>query len=414
MSAAESQRPGPLTGVRVVELASEHGAFAGKQLADLGADVILVEPPGGHPSRWFEPFLDDEPGLERGLFWWHYNTSKRGVTLDLASEPEVFRSLVRGADVVLEGEPPSALATLGIDHDTLRVECPGLVWVSITPFGRTNSRAAEQATDLTVLAGGGPVWSCGYDDHSLAPVRGGGNQGYQTACLWAVMGTLTALVYRDVSGLGQHVDVSMHAAANVTTEAGSYEWLVAKKTVKRQTGRHASAWPTMPVMLRSADGREVTTGFPPRSPKEFATLLDWLELIGATEEFPELAFLQMGTEGDGINFSDLGVDPVVTEIFGAGRAALSFIASRLSGYEFFTGAQQRGLACGLVYSPEDVMNDPHFIDRGFPVELYHSELDRTVTYPGAPFISAISPWRLSRPAPQLGEHDEEILGPLRA
>ena len=83
-----------------------------------------------------------------------------------------------------------------------------------------------------MLAGGGPVWNCGYDDHSLPPVRGGGNQGHHTASHFAVMSTLVALLARDENGGGQHIDVSMHAAANVTTEAGSYEWLVAQATVQ--------------------------------------------------------------------------------------------------------------------------------------------------------------------------------------
>ena len=101
--------------------------------------------------------------------------------------------------------------------------------MSVTPFGRTTSRAHEPATDLTLLAGGGPVWSCGYDDHSLPPVRGGGNQAFHIGSTFAVMGALTAVLHRDVTGRGQHVDVSMHAAANVTTESGSFDWLVAQE-----------------------------------------------------------------------------------------------------------------------------------------------------------------------------------------
>src|SRR5436190_4394889 len=98
----DAQLEAPLTGIRVVELASDHAAFAGKLLGDLGADVIVVEPPGGHGSRAYEPFMDDEPGPERSLWWWYYNTSKRSVVLDL-EQPEdarAFRDLVATADVV--------------------------------------------------------------------------------------------------------------------------------------------------------------------------------------------------------------------------------------------------------------------------------------------------------------------------
>lgn len=105
---------GPLTGIRVVELASENAAFAGKLLADLGADVVLVEPPGGHICRTYEPFVDDVPDPERSLWWWHYHTSKRGVVADLDSIEgrAMFASLAQSADVVLEGEPPDRLASL--------------------------------------------------------------------------------------------------------------------------------------------------------------------------------------------------------------------------------------------------------------------------------------------------------------
>ena len=118
--------------------------------------------------------------------------------------------------------------------------------MSVTPFGRTSSRAREPVTDLTLQAGAGPVWSCGYDDHLLPPVRPGGNQGYHTACLWAVEAAMVALYARQTLGFGQHVDVSMYAASNVTTEAATYEWLVAQATVQRQTFRHAAVRETPP------------------------------------------------------------------------------------------------------------------------------------------------------------------------
>ena len=126
-------------------------------------------------------------------------------------------------------------------------------------------RLEEASTDLTILAAGGIAWMNGYDDHTLPPVRGAGNQGYHTGCHYGVMSFLAALLYRDVSGEGQFIDVSAHASCNVTTESGSYSWLVAEATVQRQTGRHASINPSMPSQVRCADGRYVNTGMPPRA-----------------------------------------------------------------------------------------------------------------------------------------------------
>lgn len=405
-------QPGALEGVVVVELASERAAFAGKLLADLGADVVLVEPPGGHPTRAYGPFADDVAHPDRSLWFWHSNTSKRGVVLDLASADgaAAFRRLVAGADVVVEGENPGALAALGLDHLALRVEHPALVWVSVTPFGRDNPRAHEQATDLTVLAGGGPVWSCGYDDHTLPPVRGGGNQGLHTACIWAVMGALTALVARDVTGEGQHVDTSMHAASNVTTEAATYEWLVAGATVQRQTARHAAVRPTRSTDAVCADGRQVNTGVPPRAAAEFAGLLQWLDELGLRADFGDAALLELGVERGGVQLQEIFEDELAMAIFGAGREAVQLIASRVTAQDFFVRAQTLGLPCGVIYSPEEVLADPHFVDRGFPVTVAHEEHGRDVTYPGAPFHLPRSPWAIRRRAPLVGEHQAEILG----
>jgi len=402
-----------LAGVRVVELASERIAFAGKLLADMGADVILVEPPGGDPARGYLPFLDDAPGPDRSLWWWHYHTSKRGVVIDLesAAGQASFKALAAGADIVLESEPAGRRARLGLDYDDLRQARADLIFVSVTPFGRGSPNADAPVTDLTILAGAGPVWSCGYDDHTLPPVRGGGGQGFHTACHFAVMSALTALLYRASSGEGQFIDVSMHGASNVTTEAASYSWLVARQTVQRQTGRHAAAVATQGTQMLCRDGRWVNTGVPPRSPAEFGYILGWLRELGLEEGFPDAIFLEIGAAMDRpITYDLIGVDAEATAIFSAGREALALIAENVSAYDYFIGFQRRGIAVGVIYSPEEAFEDEHFKARGFQTAVAHEDLDRTFRYPGAPYQLPASPWRISRRAPKLGEHDQEILG----
>jgi crotonobetainyl-CoA:carnitine CoA-transferase CaiB-like acyl-CoA transferase len=402
-----------LTGIRVVELANERIAFAGKLLADMGADVILVEPPGGDPARAYPPFLHDEPGPDRSLWWWHYHTSKRGIVLDLDSEAgrTEFRRLIASADVLLESQPTSRLAALGLDYPDLMAIRPELIHVAVTPFGRKDPKSDLPSTDLTLMAGGGPVWSCGYDDHSLPPVRGLGNQGYNTGCHYAAMATLTAILHRFGSGRGQFIDVSIHAALNVTTEAASYNWLVNASTVQRQTGRHAATVSTGETQVRCADGRYVNTGVPPRFPKEFASLDAWLKSLGLADELPEAVFLEMGANWEGpFDLSLLGKDDTITAIFAAGREALKLIAARIPAYEFFVGCQRAGLPTGVIYSPEEAYEDEHFKARGFQVAVRHDELGSTFRYPGAPYALPASPWRISRRAPKLGEHTAEVLG----
>lgn len=403
---------GPLSGIRVVELASEHAAFAGKLLADLGADVILVEPPGGHHCRRYEPFVDDVRDPERSLWWWHYQTSKRGVVVDLETDDgrSTFRRLAGGADIVLEGEPRLRLSALGIDHDELRTVDPRLVWVSVTPFGRASPRSDEPMTDLTLLAGAGPLNLCGYDDHALPPVRGGGNQGWHTASLWAANASLVAILEREVSGHGQHVDVSMHAALNVTTEGGSYEYLVSGAVLQRQTGRHAHDEPTTPSQHQAADGKYVHIGFTPGTPAQLRAIIDWLDELDLRAEHSETFWLEVGLERGGVHFSELGQDVEATSVFGAVREALELVVSRLPAREFFLRAAERGLSAGVILSPDEVLADPHFIARKFPVAVHHGDGGRVVTYPGAPFKMTATPWRISRAAPRLGEHDADVLG----
>jgi benzylsuccinate CoA-transferase BbsE subunit len=387
----------------VVELAHDHVAFAGRLLADLGAEVVLVEPPGGHPSRHYGPFVDDVPDPERSLWWWHHHASKQGVTLNLDDPGDVrqLRALLSDADILLEGEMPGWVGALLGDRPER------LIHLAITPFGQSGDY--PPVTDLTVLAAAGPAWSCGYDDHSIPPVRGGGNQGFQTACSFAVMSVLTALVSREESGRGQFVDISMHASSNVTTEFATYTWLVSGHTVQRQTGRHATPRPTEPTQVQCVDGRWLNTGVPPRTGREFRALGTWIENLGLADEFDEFGVLQLGYDIDHISVLNLEDDPLKAEIFGAGRAAIEFLARSLAAHDLFAGLQQRGMACGIIYSPEEVMDDAHFVARGFPVAIAHEDIGRTVTYTGSPIRFVGSPCGPRRRAPHVGEHNEQVL-----
>jgi len=404
-----------LQGIRVVELANERIAFAGKLMADMGADVILVEPPGGDCSRRYPPYLNDQPGENRSLYFWHYNTSKRSVVLDLAREQDrdTFKQLISTADVLIESEPTQRLSDLGLDYDNLKPLRGDLIHAAMTPYGRNEPLSDLPVTDLTLMAAGGPPWSCGYDDHSLPPVRGWGNQGYHTGCHYVFLSVLTALLHRGMSGIGQFIDVSMTAALNVTTEAASYGWLVNNSTVHRQTGRHAATRPTGETQMQCADGRYVNTGVPPRFPHEFAKLLNWLRKLGLEAQLPEAVFLEMGAEWQGaFDLSLLGTDDTITAIFSAGREALKLIATSVSAHEFFIGCQNAGLAVGAINSPEEAFEDVHFKARGFQVPVRHDDFETTYTYPGAPYKLPASPWGISRRAPHLGEHTAEVLAEL--
>jgi crotonobetainyl-CoA:carnitine CoA-transferase CaiB-like acyl-CoA transferase len=152
-----------------------------------------------------------------------------------------------------------------------------------------------------------------------------------------------------------------------------------------------------------ADGRQVNTGVPPRSGAEFRGVLEWLDALGGSEDFEEFALLELAVERGGVQLHEVFSDAVAREIFGAGRSAVQHIAGRVSAYDFFVGAQTLGLACGVIYAPEEVFDDPHFVENGFPVPVEHDEVGRAVLYPGAPFHMPRSPWRIRGPAPRLAQ-----------
>ena len=402
-----------LQNLTIVELANERISFAGKLMADMGATVILVEPPQGDASRRYPPFVNDDPSQD-SLYFLHYNTNKKSVVLDLLKPDDQKRlaQLLQSADVVLEACAPGELAAMQLDYVETSARNPGLIHISVTPYGRNHPDSHLPQTDLTLMATGGPPWSCGYDDHTLPPVRGWGNQAYHTASHFAFMSLLTALLYRNRSGQGQLIDVSMTAALNVTTEAASYGWLVAEAEVQRQTGRHAAARPTGETQMQCADGRYVNTGVPPRFPVEFGRLLNWLRELNLEDQFPEAVFLQMGMDWEGpFDLSKIGLDDTITAIFSAGREGLKLIAQSVSAQDFFIGCQQAGLSVGAINSPEEAFEDPHFVARGYQVDLEHPN-STTVRYPGAPYQLPASPWELKSPAPALGQHTQEVFAEL--
>ena len=144
-----------------------------------------------------------------------------------------------------------------------------------------------------MLAGGGPMWNCGYDDHTLPPIRGAGDQSANIAGMYCAIGALVALTHRDHTGKGQLVDVNVTAACNVTCEQTTYHWLVNQSVCLRQTGRHAYPTRARQVQVRCADGRYATTGVLPRKPEDFAQAVKWLGELGLTDELPEAVFLEL-------------------------------------------------------------------------------------------------------------------------
>jgi crotonobetainyl-CoA:carnitine CoA-transferase CaiB-like acyl-CoA transferase len=225
--------------VRVLDLSEEPGWLAGKILAELGADVVKVEPPGGDPGR-VGPFLGDVESPDRSLKWLALNTSKRGITLNLRRPrgAELLRELAQGADVLLETAAPGAMAERGCGFDSLRVENPGLVWCAITPFGQTGPWARHRAHDLVVVALGGNALMTG--DPDRPPVRCSLPTAYLHAAPEAALGIAMALWARGEGGRGQLVDVSMQECQLATLLTGPGQHAMQPRP-RRRTGARLGA-----------------------------------------------------------------------------------------------------------------------------------------------------------------------------
>jgi benzylsuccinate CoA-transferase BbsE subunit len=393
-------RPGPLTGLRVLELADETGQFCGKLLGDLGADVVKIEPPGGERCRHIGPFLDDIPHPERSLSFWYYNTSKRGITLDpgTADGGGLFRRLAATADVILETFRPGFLASIGLDYRALSERNRRLILCALTPFGQTGPWRDYLSSDLLHMAAGGEMASSGYDEADVPnapPIAPGGGNAWHTGCHFAYMAITAALVYRTVSGHGQYIDASIHEACALTTEAAIANYVYRGETLLRQTGRHHAPAPTPRTQFRAKDGIYVTALVAGRlNPRYIGELADLLDINGMAGDLRDPKY--QDPEVIAANTSHI-IDDLVA----------GFIAS-LPAEEVYHVAQERGFTWGAVRAPEALLDDPHLHDRAFWKEVEHPELGRSFVYPGEAAIYSGSPWRISRRAPLIGEHNTEI------
>ncbi len=392
--------PGPLAGLRILELADETGQFCGKLLGDLGADVVKIEPPGGERCRHVGPFLDDIPHPERSLSFWYYNTSKHGITLNLktADGRQLFLRLAATADVIVETFRPEFLASLGLDFESLRDQNRRLIMCSLTPFGQTGPWRDYASSDLLHMAAGGEMASSGYDEADVAngpPIAPGGGNAWHMGCHYAYMAIMAALVHRTVAGLGQYIDTSIHEACALTTEAAVANYVYRGEVLRRQTGRHHAAGPTPRTQFRAKDGTYVCALVGGRlNPKFVKELADLLDNYGMAGDLKDSRYLDQAVIT--ANTSHI-IDDLIA----------NFIAS-LPAEEVYHAAQERGFTWGAVRAPEALLDDAHLHDRGFWKHVDHPELGRSFIYPGEAAIYNGSPWRISRRAPLIGEHNLKI------
>jgi crotonobetainyl-CoA:carnitine CoA-transferase CaiB-like acyl-CoA transferase len=390
-----------LSPYRVLDLTHEHGLLCGQILADLGADVIQVEPPDGSSARREGPWIDDPDDLEGSLFWLAYARGKRSIALDLESERgrAAFEKLVRGSDFLIESEPPGRLTELGYSAEALRALQPGLVHVSITPFGSDGPKADWVATDLTLMAAGGFAYLSG--DGDRAPLRVSVPQAHAQAGADAAVGALIAHAERQRSGRGQHVDVSIQQSVTLATMFRSLDAPVGMAPAQRVAGGLQAGGVLLPIRHRTRDGW-VTLGpsVLPSTGHFMKRLLDWVVEEGGCP--PELAEENWGTFGLRIGARKIPEDayePVV--------AALDAFFATRSNAELMEQAVARRLLIAPTLGIDEIVESAQLRERGFSVSLEREPGGRA-RYPGAFARFAATPLRYRRPAPTLDEHGEAL------
>jgi benzylsuccinate CoA-transferase BbsE subunit/naphthyl-2-methylsuccinate CoA transferase subunit len=385
---------------RILDLTDDQGLICGKFLGDLGADVIKVEKPGGDPARNMGPFYQDLPDPDKSLYWFAFNTSKRGITLDIETSDgqEIFKRLVGGADCVIESFRPGYMDSIGLGYADLCEVKPDLIMTSITPFGTTGPFKDYEASDLTLWALSGLLYICG--DPDRPPLRISFPQSHLHAGVDAAVGTVMALYHLGSEGEGQKVEVSVQESLERIGYASRTTWDGRKKILRRPGSslRVPPLGTETPLIWPCKDGYVAFYLFGgAMGAISNPALVKWMEEEKMATDFIrniDWPHLDIGrTPQEQI---DLIVEPI----------SKFFLSHRKS--ELWEEGVKRRVMVYPVANAKDILSDPQLMERGFWVELHHPELNKVVTYPG-PFVKSEDRLcSIRRRAPLVGEHNAEI------
>ncbi len=393
-----------LNHLRALDLTDEKGFLCGKILADLGTDVIKIERPGGDPSRRIGGFWGDIPHPERSLYWFSYNSNKRGITLNIetADGQELFKKLVQTSDFIIESFAPGYLDGLGLGYNDLSRINRGIIMVSITPYGQTGPYRDFKYTDIVVMGMCGTLYQTG--EHDGPPVHISLPQSYLHAGADAAAGSMVAYHHREATGEGQQVDVSMQQSAawfqanavptwelngTILGRSGAFRVGLNHETIQRQV------WPCKDgyVFFNVMGGR---TGA-----KSLSALVAWMDNEGGTIDFLR------NMDWDSFDMYSVSQE-VIRQIEGpVGEFFLKYTAR-----EILNEAVKRGISLGPVSSMRDLLTDGCLKERNFWKDINHPELGTAITYPAQFIRSSEFDCSIRFRAPLIGEHNLEIYSEL--
>ena len=390
-----------LSPYRVLDLTDERGLLCGKILADLGADVVQVEPLEGSTARNIGPYYKDDVHPERSLFWWAYAVNKRGITLNLHTEKgrELLKQLVKESHFLIESYAPGYLDGLGLGYKDLEALNPSLVMVSITPFGQDGPYAHYKASDVVGMAMGGFMYLTG--DSDRPPLRVSFPQFYLHGSAAGATGAMIAHTHRSLTGEGQHVDVSCQQAVARSLAHAPQSWDLEGEILKRmgpfrQTGKETltrANW-------RCKDGyvNYMLQGGGPGVARSTRALLEWMDEEGMGDE-----------DLKAVDWEHLGYGRVRADIMEKSVAPLQRFFDTHTREELTRVSVERRILLFPVATPANILEHSQLKARDYFKELPHPELNTSVTYPGL-FVKDIGGERvgLRRRPPLIGEHNREI------
>lgn len=376
-----------LEGIKVIEYGEYIQApFCSKLLADLGADVIKIEKPGsGDISRRREPFLNDTPGLERSGLFLYLNANKRGVTLDIekATGQQIFKSLLKNSHLLIEDTQPGKLAALGLGYNDLKLLNPSLVKTSVTQFGQTGPYKNRKGCDLTIwhMSGAGFVTPRNAGTTEQEPLKVVHMADFITGMI-AALATLGALRVQKRSGIGQEVDVSSLEAVTQLAGWANVYWPFAHES----TTRASRAWSAPVHFLKCKDGWVFLLCAEEHHWRAF------VEMMGNPTWAGEELFKTRISRGDYWESLKPLIEPWIIQH---------------TKEELFEQSKAKRVPLAPVYSMKELLENKHLMERQFFINVEHPETG-TLTYPGAPFKFSTIPWAIRRPAPLLGQHNEDV------
>jgi crotonobetainyl-CoA:carnitine CoA-transferase CaiB-like acyl-CoA transferase len=371
-----------LSRIRILDFTDETASFCSKLLADIGAKVIKVERPKGDRSRRIGPFFKKVPSQEESLFFWYHNTNKEGITLNIEKEEgrNILLKLLQRFDVFIESYPPGYLERLGLGYKSLSNINPKIIMISITPFGKGGPRSHYKSSDLIVSAFGGQMAISGFPKKT--PLKPYGEQSFYLGSLYGAIAVLLALIKREKTGKGDHIDISIQEAIVSTLDQVLVRYFSEKMICQRRGGISGNySWCILPCK----DGHILITPF-----YQWDTLIEWMDSEGMAEDLKEDRWKDEIYRIDHFDH--------IFEVIS--RWTLTHTKG-----ELFEIAQLMRLPWAPIFSPNEAIKIPQLKERKFFINVYHPEIKADLYYPGSPYQINGTSMSGKKRAPFIGENN---------